>query len=409
MEAEEAHEEKRPKVSSAAADRIPLSTTVISPTPHELQTHQKSAASELEVLPCGQETLSLGQNELTGVSNLTCEILVHLEVPTPPSAAPFNATIIQSSDVQLQRYVMSESQDLNHVYRGDSIVEDSLNEGNLAKEEDSSEESVSDIEASPSNLKDNIVKDSASEKSLPELNKNHGPSNLAPFAMSPKTKSFSNFSKKRLNTIPAAVIEHVFSGHSSSTEPDNSNDEDYHPTQRSPKPLLPSPTEKKPRTPGTNPKNNGKRTVTSSLKKVVVSAASSNRNESSELGILSTSKKKKVKFSKQEQARKKILGGLRIMITISSKNSSDLPLSYPPWLLDKTKLQKKIRENGGVVVNDAWSCFQKDCRKIAKEVVLVTLTPLRTKKFLLALALGIPIISASWVSHCIEQVCVDRI
>lgn len=90
-----------------------------------------------------------------------------------------------------------------------------------------------------------------------------------------------------------------------------------------------------------------------------------------------------------------------MIVTISSSNG-DQPALIHDWMLDKTKLTKKIKEYGGSIVNDVVKSFQMQSSK--KNVILITISPLRTKKFLLALALGIPIVSAMWIEQCIKKV-----
>ena len=192
---------------------------------------------------------------------------------------------------------------------------------------------------------------------------------------------------KQVCTTPNSNAKKDFlvSAYSSSSELDNSNDEDYHPTQRSPNSLI---------------NTMEVQVVSPKIKKVKKSARKYTASrDSSELGIISSAKKR-VQFQ-PESNKKKVFGGMRMIVTISSSNG-DQPALIHDWMLDKTKLTKKIKEYGGSIVNDVVKSFQIQSSR--KNVILITISPLRTKKFLLALALGIPIVSAMWIEQCINKV-----
>jgi BRCA1 C Terminus (BRCT) domain len=72
----------------------------------------------------------------------------------------------------------------------------------------------------------------------------------------------------------------------------------------------------------------------------------------------------------------------------------------------KDKLFKIIKSLNGTKLDDYSSLFDRRDRKSEKEggcssiVVLIAYVPVRTYKYLMALALGIPIVSADWVFDC---------
>lgn len=72
-------------------------------------------------------------------------------------------------------------------------------------------------------------------------------------------------------------------------------------------------------------------------------------------------------------------------------------------MYDKVKLARKITTHGGTIVKDLMKSFNPKNRQIIKNTILVTLAPLRTKKFLLALSLGIPVVSVTWLAYCLKQ------
>jgi hypothetical protein len=92
--------------------------------------------------------------------------------------------------------------------------------------------------------------------------------------------------------------------------------------------------------------------------------------------------------------------GFLISLSQSSNNQSD------PWLSNKELVSSEIVKHGGSV----YTCLKKvykgrqKTRFAPSNIILLTVRPVRTKKFLLALSIGIPIISVLWIKKCIQMV-----
>ena len=76
------------------------------------------------------------------------------------------------------------------------------------------------------------------------------------------------------------------------------------------------------------------------------------------------------------------------------------------WFTDKDFVKSKITEMGGKLFNGVHHIFDKRRKRFQfpQNIVLLSHKPLRTKKFLAALAVGIPIVSTLWIRDCIERV-----
>ena len=76
------------------------------------------------------------------------------------------------------------------------------------------------------------------------------------------------------------------------------------------------------------------------------------------------------------------------------------------WFTDKDFVKSKIAEMGGKLFNGVHHIFDKRRKRFQfpQNIVLLSHKPLRTKKFLAALAVGIPIVSTLWIRDCIERV-----
>jgi hypothetical protein len=167
---------------------------------------------------------------------------------------------------------------------------------------------------------------------------------------------------------------------SSSSVLDNSLDEDYEPTQRScDKELSYIPTSNKSKNMHLKKKFKG-----------ILSSELGNPNP--------IRRKKKVHFKPDIP---KIFKGIDFIISVTAGSVGDR------WFERKNDLSTKVKELGGTVIGCplASKHYQngKKMKKLGREIFLITSAPSRTKKFLLALALGIPIISSSWIRDCIEQ------
>ncbi|KAL2912004.1 hypothetical protein HK105_208495 [Polyrhizophydium stewartii] len=84
------------------------------------------------------------------------------------------------------------------------------------------------------------------------------------------------------------------------------------------------------------------------------------------------------------------------------------PAGDSAWLGSKEFVVKHIEDAGGVVAEDLGSIL--DVRNAAARnlvsnsvVVLVAGRPSRTKKFLMSVALGIPIVSSMWIRACLAE------
>ena len=96
------------------------------------------------------------------------------------------------------------------------------------------------------------------------------------------------------------------------------------------------------------------------------------------------------------------LSNFGILISISNASNE----GQERWFADKEFVKTKISQIGGRVYNAIGHIYDKRDRKhpTPKEIILLSHKPLRTKKFLGALALGIPIISTLWIRDCYEKV-----
>lgn len=180
----------------------------------------------------------------------------------------------------------------------------------------------------------------------------------------------------------------------SSTEPDDSSDDDYEPTQVSPKNNISLP---KNRIINDLIDTDKKIKLKNSFKEVSSAAAS---RLSSELGSI----KKRVRFTNATTPKKKLFTGIDFVISLAA-NSATLDGNWPAWTKDKDKLSSRIKAFGGTVISDPLKYYdgRRKVKRKTNQMFLITLIPLRTKKFLVALAVGIPILSVTWVEHCLQS------
>ncbi|KAI8899663.1 hypothetical protein BC833DRAFT_352211 [Globomyces pollinis-pini] len=97
---------------------------------------------------------------------------------------------------------------------------------------------------------------------------------------------------------------------------------------------------------------------------------------------------------------KRLLKGVCCMLSLSKTSNTE-----DQWLTDKKFVQAKVEEVGGLVVNSLDRFFKGRVKETDAPpiVVLLATRPLRTKKYLMALALGIPIVSIAWIKQCYTQ------
>ena len=67
----------------------------------------------------------------------------------------------------------------------------------------------------------------------------------------------------------------------------------------------------------------------------------------------------------------------------------------------KSFVTDKINEAGGQIFDDFSQCCTK---RLESNIFLIASRPCNTRKYLMALGLGIPIISSTWIRDCLNQV-----
>jgi hypothetical protein len=79
-------------------------------------------------------------------------------------------------------------------------------------------------------------------------------------------------------------------------------------------------------------------------------------------------------------------------------------VGFESWLSDKELLASRLKQCGGSVISNPLPYYKGRTKvaQLSNQFVLIATSPLRTKKYLMALALGIPVVSSTWIAHCLE-------
>ena len=179
---------------------------------------------------------------------------------------------------------------------------------------------------------------------------------------------------------------------------ENENDEDYEMTQRE---VVDSPIKVKQES-----KTKSKKLTTPKSILKNSSKGYSTAQDSSPCMDRTTMVTFKTSVSARAKEKSNIFGNFKFVLTVSKKDGTFEINTATPDLPEKAKLIKMIEALDGKKLDNFSSVFDKRNRKPVKDeaslsvVVLIAYVPVRTHKYLMALALGIPVVSAVWVLDC---------
>ncbi|ORX61079.1 hypothetical protein BCR36DRAFT_341300 [Piromyces finnis] len=129
--------------------------------------------------------------------------------------------------------------------------------------------------------------------------------------------------------------------------------------------------------------------------------------------LTETSIKVEIPLKKPKIETNKIFEDYSFIVTVGSdesenqmKKSSNIEdQTYITSTVDKSEIQNQIEKLGGTFiknVNDIFSVSKHNYKNIPSNFVVIASIPSRTKKFLVGLALKLPIISYIWVKECFK-------
>jgi hypothetical protein len=111
----------------------------------------------------------------------------------------------------------------------------------------------------------------------------------------------------------------------------------------------------------------------------------------------------------EEEIRLPDLSRFGLILSLSSQTMRETNGHVSPmidrWFTDKEFLTRNIQKSGGKVLTNLMEHYSGRSRVTTapQQLLLLTHKPLRTKKFLLSLAYGIPIISVFWLRDCFDK------